>query len=214
MNYIDNVYNKNIRPYTTYPQKLCTYLNKKYLGNLCWDYDSFPLLLDLGCGRGEFSRAFRNLGFIVESFDKEYNDNFHRDLSYTDNIVYDVIFTKSVIEHINNPKEWLKEWKVKLSKSGKIIILTPNWQSQFKIFYDDPTHITPFTKEGLKTLMQLCDFRNVHTEIFYQLPITWKFPIIKKLCKFLSLFVKPEHYPQNKFIRWSTETMILGVGDA
>lgn len=211
MKYGDVVYNYKDRPLTDYPYQLCRYLHENQL------YTSTKrksTILDLGCGRGDFSNAFKECGYSVFSFDKEYNDRFHVNLNWYKGEMVDVIFCKSVLEHIENPKEFLLEWKKRLIPHGKIIILIPDWKSQYKIFYDDPTHVRPLTQEGLRELMLLCGFKNVHTEVFYQLPIVWKYPWIKKISKLISLFIKPEHYPQNKFIRWSTETMILGVADA
>lgn len=213
MNYIDAVYNEKDRPLTDYPNKLCSYLHETQLNTIVRNRGYTPSILDLGCGRGDFSRAFVNLGYQVLSYDQEYNDKYHCNLHYYDNRNVDVIFSKSVLEHVSNPIDFLNSWKEKLNTNGKIIILVPNWKSQYKIFYDDPTHIRPFTQEGLREAMVMAGFKNVHTEVFYQLPIVWKHEWMKYICKFISLFVKPEHYPKNKFLRWSTETMILGVGE-
>lgn len=211
MKYGDVVYNYRDRPLTDYPYQLCGYLHEN---QLCTLTKSKSTILDLGCGRGDFSNAFKDYGYSVFSFDKEYNDKYHINLNWYRGEMIDVIFCKSVLEHIEQPKEFLLEWKKRLYSQGKIIILVPDWKSQSKIFYDDPTHIRPFTQEGLRELMLMCDFKNVHTEVFYQLPIVWNYPWIKSICKMISLIVKPEHYPRNKFIRWSTEKMILGVANA
>lgn len=213
MNYIDTVYNEKDRPLTDYPYQLCEYLSEKYLV-------FYSSILDYGCGRGEFSRSFKKLDFKVYSHDINYNEKYHCDLNFIDDLKYlqneifvDCVFLKSVLEHIEDTSFILQELKKVLSFDGKIIILVPDWKSQYKIFYDDPTHIKPFTQEGLREAMVMAGFKNVHTEVFYQLPIVWKHEWMKYVCKFISLFVKPEHYPKNKFLRWSTETMILGVGE-
>ena len=63
--------------------------------------------------------------------------------------------TNSVIEHIYNPNNFLNEIKRILKKNGNLIIVTPNFRFSFKEFYDDPTHVKPYTEESLK------NFRNV-----------------------------------------------------
>jgi len=52
--YIDVVYSSKNKPFTNYPSKLINYLIKKF----CINSDS--LILELGCGRGEFLNEFTN----------------------------------------------------------------------------------------------------------------------------------------------------------
>jgi hypothetical protein len=63
-------------------------------------------------------------------------------------------------------------------------------------------------------------FKEVSCEYFYQLPIVWKYPKIKIICKlisFLNLSYRPFEevkYPEsiNTFLRFSQEVMLLYVG--
>ena len=63
--YIDTIYNVSRTPFTSYPLKLADEISKR-----CSLITSSSLL-DLGCGRGEMSSAFDQLGFSVTSCDKE-----------------------------------------------------------------------------------------------------------------------------------------------
>jgi cyclopropane fatty-acyl-phospholipid synthase-like methyltransferase len=215
MNYIDTVYNKKDRPLTTYPEQLAKYLFDRY------QLKSGMKILDLGCGRGEFSIAFKKLELNVFSCDREPSD-FHKGLNikyfnaehgfhYANNF-FDVIFSKSVIEHIKEPDAFMKNYHDKLKYGGRAIILCPDWHSQHEIFYNDHTHVKPYTTEALRDFMIMYKFYDVKAEKFYQLPILWKYPKLKIISKLLQLVVPVRTVPKNKFIRWSIELMILAEG--
>ena len=51
------------------------------------------------------------------------------------------------MEHLVNPENYLKEAYRILKPGGKIISLIPDWEANYKIYYDDHTHKTPFTIE-------------------------------------------------------------------
>lgn len=219
MSYLNVVYNKKSRPYTNYPSKFCRYL-----------YDRFGMkkgdkFLDIGCGRGEFTKGFKDLGLDVSGIDREKGDqemlesidvSLSNDLEnnafpFEDNS-FDIVFSKSVIEHFRTPDNFIKEIYRILKPGGRIIIMTPDWQSQRRIFYDDYTHVHPYTKTGLRDLLKIYGFEKVEVEIFYQLPILWKYPWLKIFSKCLQIFGPPKRIYKNKFIRWSRELMVLGTG--
>ena len=76
---------------------------------------------------------------------------------------FDIVFTKSVIEHIIDPSFFLKECRRVLKPAGLIIILTPDWVSHIVNFYDDPTHLRPYTEKSIIKLMQLYGLKNLKT---------------------------------------------------
>ncbi len=213
MPYIETIYSTQKREQTDYPQKLCRYLCDRF--HLTPDMK----LLDVGCGRGDFSRAF-NLD--VFSIDKE-ETRFHEGLNidYADlehdfilheDEFFDVVFSKSLLEHLANPENFITECHRVLKPNGRIILMVPDWNTQYKIFYDDYTHRTPYTKNSMEDFLQMFGFQNVSSENFYQLPILWQFPKMKLVSKMLQLFVSPNYKIKNKFIRWSVELMVLGTG--
>ena len=57
-NYVDVIYNPNVKPFTNYPAKLINYLSKRY------KLVKNSTLLELGCGRGEFLKEFIDHGMI------------------------------------------------------------------------------------------------------------------------------------------------------
>ena len=76
-------------------------------------------------------------------------------------------------------------------------------------FYDDVTHLRPFSKISLLNSHKLFAFKDCYVEKFYQLPIVWKFPYLKYLCNFIALFVPIRS--KIKFLRFSKELMLLSV---
>ena len=90
--------------------------------------------------------------------------------------------------------------------------MTPDWVSQMKTFFDDYTHRQPYTVSAVKDIMGIFGFKNAESEFFYQLPILWKYPALKIVSCILRLFVPVTAKSNIKFIRWSSELMILGNG--
>ncbi|MDO8486238.1 MAG: methyltransferase domain-containing protein, partial [Candidatus Staskawiczbacteria bacterium] len=67
-NYLGVRYNKNTKPYTAYPLRMCRYLFKRF------GMKKGDKLLDIGCGRGDFTRAFKDLSLEVVGVDREKGD--------------------------------------------------------------------------------------------------------------------------------------------
>ena len=65
--YIDVVYNESDKPFTSYPKKLTNYLSKKY------NIKKENILLELGCGRGEFLKGFIDIGINCYGVDLSEN---------------------------------------------------------------------------------------------------------------------------------------------
>jgi len=196
MNYNNMMYGN--RKKTGYPSKLIWYLVSKY------GLAASNKVLDMGCGDGTFAKAFASIGFPVVRVDKELflqdgidQCDFEKDeLPYKRN-KYDVVFCKSVIEHLREPWNMLSECLRVLNVGGVAILLAPDWNSQWRTFYDDPTHVHPYTVKGIKNTLKFAGFRDVASEKFYQLPMLWKRPWMR---------------PFLMFNRWARESMVLAIG--
>lgn len=217
--YLNVVYNEKDKPYTEYPFQLCQYLFQRF------NMEKGEKLLDIGCGRGDFSKGFKGAGLEVSCMDLEESNseilkglevkklNFESDNFPFNNETFDIVFSKSVIEHLKNPENFIKESRRVLKPGGKIIIMTPDWQSSYLIFYNDYTHFHPYTELGIEDLLKIYGFKEIKTEKFYQLPILWKYPWLKIFSRILQFLGPVKRIYKNKFIRWSRELMILGYGE-
>jgi ubiquinone/menaquinone biosynthesis C-methylase UbiE len=123
----------------------------------------------------------------------------------------DIIYTKSLIEHIIEPTALIVEFKRVLKPGGKLLCLTPDWESNMKIFYDDITHVKPFTRNSLEQLFEMTEFKNIKIEILRQIPSSWNNKIIEISSKIIRPFV--HRRAKNKFLRWSRELMLIGYGE-
>lgn len=227
-NYLKNTYIKE--DLNTYDFVFANYLYERFLkpANL-----TSGKILDIGCGRGHqllaFSRWYVAHGIDQSliakdlfnkrnvSIDLQWANLESEKLPYPDNH-FEVIFTKSVIEHVANTPFFLSEIKRVLKSNGIAIILTPAWETQFINFYDDFTHIKPFTIHGLKGALNSVDLKRIALEEIYQLPFTWKNSYMKIIPKLISALVpnrlkwkNADRTKPNKLIRFSKETMLLAV---
>lgn len=214
--YINVVYNEQNIPKTDYPDKLATYL-----------FNTFGMtkgqkILEPGCGRGEFLNGFKKMSMTIYGCDlspqagKELEGievlqtDLEKDALPYDDDFFDVIYSKSLLEHLWNPDRYLKEAHRVLKPGGLILTLVPDWESNHKIYFDDYTHRTPFTKVSLNDIYQMCDFESVRVVKFRQLPVVWKFPLLDYFCAAIAPFIPVR--TNNKFLRWSRELMLIGSG--
>lgn len=213
--YVEVIYNEQERPLTTYPQKLTKYLFDRY------DMKKGDLLLDLGCGRGEFLKGFYDCGLNVKGIDqsdvaKKLNPDVEIkianleefNLPYDDN-TFDFVYSKSVIEHFYYPEKLFKEILRILKPGGKVISLTPDWEVIYKMFYEDYTHRTPFTLTSLKDIHIIQGFDEVKVEKFLQLPMLWSYPVLTPISMLIRFLVPDFFKKYSKFIRFSKEMMLL-----
>ena len=214
--YLSIAYDPESHPYGGYPAKLCSYLFQVF------NLKKSMKMLEPGCGRGEFLSNFQKLGLDVVGVDispeaHNYKNNFdikicdvERDALPFKNNTFDVIFSKSFIEHLYYPERYLKEAFRILKPGGILITLVPDWESNYKIYFDDFTHRTPFTNISLNDAYLMHGFKDVSVTKFRQLPIVWKYPILNYLCILIAPFVPVR--TKTKFFRWSRELMLVGVG--
>lgn len=209
-----------------YPQKLCNYIYDRFFETK----DKSPRILDIGCGKGTILKAFARNGMECYGIDlRDENNseiifkkcNIEQEQIPFGNDFFDAIFTKSVIEHVYNTDNFLSEVRRVLRPSGSFICMTPDWKSQMYTFYNDYTHVKPFTRKGLQDALLINGFEDVECEYFYQLPFVWKYPFLKFVPKIIAMLVPDflkwkTRYERNtkdrKLIRFSKEIMLLACG--
>jgi SAM-dependent methyltransferase len=121
-------------------------------------------VLDLGCGDGSVTEAFRRRGLDASGIDIGHGVDFEADPLPHREDEFDIVLMYSVIEHIYNPGNMLAEVRRVLKKGGKLLVITPNfdlahWLTCEKSFYDDPTHVHPYSPTSLEHLMKLYRFK-------------------------------------------------------
>jgi SAM-dependent methyltransferase len=216
-NYLDVRYSEAERPYTDYPNQLTAHLSSSYLAGFCG-----TKLLDLGCGRGEFLHGFSRQGFESVGIDRSrpsaprYGEpvrvgDYERDaLPFADG-EFSVLFSKSVFEHVREIGPLLRECHRVLAPVGRMIALVPDWTAQWRHFYDDWTHVRPFTLPGLRECIQSHGFAVREALRFRQLPLLWEHPYLRPLADAAALLPSP--FKRSNFVRFSKEWMLLVVAD-
>jgi cyclopropane fatty-acyl-phospholipid synthase-like methyltransferase len=218
--YLDIEYNLIDRPLTDYPAKLAKYL-----------FDRFGLtkgmtMLEIGCGRCELLVHFRGLGLQTYGLDSaesaaryaELADSQFELAEFKPNETkvlfngkkFDLIFSKSFIEHVPDPKAYLEWCNSLLVDGGRVITLTPDFEVNFKTFYDDYTHVKPFIKVSLRQVLEASNFADVSVFKFRQLPSTWNSEFMNLISSITSKF--SSHRAKNKWFRWSRELMLASIG--
>ncbi len=214
--YVAVQYNIDRRPITTYPAKLAQKLIKHH---------NIPVaakLLEVGAGRPDVLIGFRLAGLEVfgcdisrvseiackkEKIPFKYVNLDKGNLPYKDK-TFDVVYSKSVIEHMLDPLTFVTESFRVLKSGGILLILTPDWEANYKTFFDDFTHVRPMSRRSMNLLLSMLDPSELSTYRFRQLPITWKHPIVNKICALISPFVPVT--AKKPFFRWSRELMLVG----
>lgn len=211
----------------TYPQQLSDYIVKRFFSD---GREYVPTILDIGCCTGKALKMFdkslpmalhgidiRNEqaeGFIFKECDIETEP-----IPYPENY-FDFIYSKSVLEHVRNTDNFLSEALRVLKPGGVFVALTPDWKSQQKIFWDDYTHVKPFTQKGLRDALRIHGFADADCEYFYQLPFVWKHPWLSVVPKVVALLPdalkwkdgEQRNTRDRKLIRFSKEIMLLSYG--
>lgn len=117
-----------------------------------------------------------------------------------------------IIEHLNLKEisNCLAECFRVLKPKGHLMVLTPSWEYNYDIFYDEYTHLTPFTPNSLKTVLKMNNFKIEYLENFIQIPFFWNVPSFAKIFAYL-LSLMYSINKTNKLIKYSKERIILGI---
>ncbi|MDB2680364.1 class I SAM-dependent methyltransferase, partial [Candidatus Pelagibacter bacterium] len=173
----------------------------KTLDNLLTHYYQVKLkkkmtLLDLGSADNSFVQVAMNNGLDVQGIDVDKVNFENEDLPFAEKN-FDIITLNSVLEHLHNPEKLLNNIKRILKDKGFFIIITPNWKYSFKEFYNDPTHVKPYTPESLEFLLSSFKFTNIKIVPWLVLKPSWlwDFP-----CKFYFASKIPFRNDANKLI--------------
>lgn len=157
-------------------------------------------VLDLGCGKGNNGSALKELYPEIELYGLDILPDANIPNIYSYQVVdldkgilpfpseyFDAIIFTHVIEHLHSPFRLGKEINRVARKGAQIYVETPNWTTIFVPsfgfhreqhnpfnFYDDPTHVKPWSQHSLfEFLFQACSFRVVkigNTQVWERMP--------------------------------------------
>ena len=138
------------------------------------DIKNLKRILDIGSGYGFMRKPFlenkiSNDGIEISNFAIKVAKNLFNIETFNNNIfgldqIYDCVLAYDLIEHLENPKEYIKEIWGRLLPNGYLVIRTPNLSSlEFFMFGNryhsfKKEHLNYFTVQSLIFLLQNCGF--------------------------------------------------------
>lgn len=143
--------------------------------------DKKTSILDVGCSTGMFLRTLKDAGYVnLLGFDlstsacqlvrDKHGIQCISDLKNIADDSVDFICCFAVLEHVNNPHEFLTELRAKLKSDGVLFILVPNYKSLYaKISGDSwvwlipPTHLQYFSIQSLTHLIKSAGYSPILT---------------------------------------------------
>jgi len=177
--YAESVFNKD--------EAISSYLNKRLFSTYNRIVQKITkrklegVNIDLGSGDKGFSKYCESIG--ITSYPYDYPDfDIEKDTLPHENNSIDFVTMNAVIEHIKNPSNILSESYRVLKRGGFIFIRTPNWKMDWKNFYNDPTHVKPYSPETLKNTLELFGFKVIFLEpgLIEKSWFWWKLPDLFK----------------------------------
>tara|TARA_B100001057_G_scaffold463786_1_gene518337 strand:- start:411 stop:1073 length:663 start_codon:yes stop_codon:yes gene_type:complete len=184
-------------------------INKLLTFNKLEVIDKTKTILDVGCGDGSLVKYLNNHGVAATGCDIK-DLNFEKDFFPYKDESFDYILLYSVIEHVHNTEHLILEIRRMLKISGVLIIITPNFRYCFNNFYDDPTHVKPFTNKGLENILKIYDFKNILVKPWTSncLNFIWNLNFCFFYCAHLLPFRNDIKYFIPKFLKGKSSTMI------
>ena len=163
-------------------------------------------ILDIGCGRGSFLMTLRKVikewamnfegrGIDIDSDVVSYCKQKGLAVTLGDGTktkfksgTFDVVRAKEVLEHLHEPEKLIIESKRILKKDGLLVLHVPTQYSTIYPlvnFWDDYTHVRPFTKTAINRLLLVSGFRIIKIE-GYTIGRNW---IENIICRILAIFL-------------------------
>jgi 2-polyprenyl-3-methyl-5-hydroxy-6-metoxy-1,4-benzoquinol methylase len=136
-------------------------------------------LLDVGCGNGVFLLRAREAGWNVAGVEPDSAavataragdlDVWNGTLDdYPHSSTYDVVTASHVLEHVHDPRLFLRQISMRLRPGGTIWLATPNVRSLGHCWYgrswrglEPPRHLTIFSSRALRSLLEGVGFSSI-----------------------------------------------------
>ena len=173
-------------------------------------------LLDLGAADGALVDVARSKGVEARGLDVTDNIDFETDgLPIVDNSI-DVVTAVSLIEHLRSPRIMLAETIRALKPGGAIILVTPNWRYSYREFFDDPTHVHPYTERSMHFMLKSAGFEKslVVPWIVCKPPWMWTMPMAFELARAIPFRWSPTTRLPSALTGKSKSMLAIGVKPA
>ena len=170
--------------------------------------DKDSKVIDLGYGDGSFLKSLEKNEIECKVYDYDTVNFENGEIPEIANSL-DFITSNSVIEHLNDATNLLEEAFRILKPGGKLILITPNFFYDYKNFYDDPTHVNPFTVEKLETMLEMSGFKNINVLpwIVMKSPRLLYIPFSFLFARYCLIARNDTRLPIPKFLRGQTKVM-------
>jgi len=191
------------------PLKFLAYLESTYYPVYNYLKDKSNLkILEVGCSYGYLSYAISKRKFEIKAIDvastpikfatENFGDFFYntdlREYSNQYNEKFDLVIATEVIEHLENPGEFLNNCKEILNIGGKILLTTPNkdYSKPNSIWQTDlpPVHLIWFSKKGIQALSEKLGFRTSFEDFSKHYP-KFENKLYKHISNFKEVVQKP-----------------------
>lgn len=130
---------------------------KLLASELGFETSAGQVLLDLGCADRFLEPACAQNNWSYQGLDF-IDVNFETGAFPVADDSVDMAVSLAVIEHLRDPENFISEIYRCLKPGGLFYLSTPNFQLDWKNFYNDPTHVRPYTPESIEQLLKLSGF--------------------------------------------------------
>jgi len=136
-------------------------------------YSRNSVILEIGCSGGPLLEILKEMGFSdvlgIDISEESIRHCKMKGLKNTqvmdgsktnyDNAKFDIIIASDILEHIDQEKRALKEWKRILKKNGKLLVFVPAFKSLWSSHDNVSRHYRRYTKKSLKNSLSKASFK-------------------------------------------------------
>lgn len=171
------------------------------------------MLLDLGTADGALVEVARGKGLQSRGLDVTDNIDFETDALPLPDSSVDFVTAVSLIEHLRSPHKLLAETLRILKPGGAMILVTPNWRYSYREFFDDPTHVHPYTDRSMRFTLMSGGFDNIHVVpwLVCKPAWMWSVPMAFELARALPFRWSPSMRLPSALTGKSKSILALGV---
>ena len=142
----------------------CKKVLKKYLAEA-------PVVLDLGCGKGEFINSCGASTRLAVDLNPAATDFLEPGVKFTltdvENLPYkdegvDLVFSSNMLEHLPDKEAILRtltEAGRVLARGGRLVLLGPNIRYVYKEYWDYFDHLVPLSHLSVIEALEVCGFK-------------------------------------------------------